>query len=86
MLEIGASVLSALLLVLSVGSVTSANARQPPSPHLTDVDLVTDPCGFVFFNGKYHLFYEFFQLGNSTRTPTGNETGFLFLSSVLLKS
>lgn len=71
----GSCVLIALFaLACSTVAVTAANvvARDPPSPHLSDVDLVTDPCGFAFFNGKYHLFYEFFDLGNGTRTPAGD--------------
>ena len=30
--------------------------------HFTDNNLVTDPCGIAFFKGKYHLFYQFFNL------------------------
>ena len=72
-----------LLLVLALSAETSASviAREAASPHLKDVDLVTDPCGFAFFNGKYHLFYEFFELGNGTRTPAGNYDGFAWRTS-----
>ena len=36
--------------------------RNVASVHLTDHDMVTDPCGLVLFKGRYHIFYQFFRL------------------------
>lgn len=41
--------------------------RTTDSVHLTDSDLVTDPSGITFFKNKYHIFYQFFNLGKNIK-------------------
>lgn len=33
----------------------------------TNNDLITDPCGIAYHRGKWHIFYQYFVMGNNTR-------------------
>ena len=57
--------LSSLTFILAI--LVKASIGQTSSVHFSSDDLVTDPNGVVYFNGKYHLFYQYFKMENTTR-------------------
>lgn len=55
------------LTVLAFALVLLGEALAASSVHFTSDNLVTDPNGVVYFNGKHHMFYQYFKLENNVR-------------------
>ena len=54
-------------LAFALAVLAEASVAQTNSVHFSSDNLVTDPNGVVSFRNKYHIFYQYFNLQNSTR-------------------